>query len=609
MRSSIFLLSVLILGSLVRAEEPQNIVIRPKGAVAPIAPVAPAPSNAEEKTSKFIIIRPNGSPTKPERELVSKSVTPKAGTIPSKGKGTGNYGGAPIPIANPRPLQKPEPDEKADPQKGKILFETWDAAFLKGQKVGYFHTLVREREANGKTYLYSTREHKLTFKRIGQITEQSTEDATLETADGKVLTTRMELALGPQQRLVLTGKVVDGVLKTQAEGVVNKVEEVPWPDGVLGIASEATLYSDKKPKPGDTFDYLLYEGRLNRVMKVTVEAKARETIALFQGQEPKAMIRLTTTLNPLKDKDGKVIFRVPPATVWIDAETYEPIRTDQDMPSLGGRLIIVRTSKEAALQPPTSVPDLFDVQSIRLDREVPGIHEKTSLVYRVKTENDLNPEELFVQDARQKLQNFDEKTKTFELEISTVRGPRANPQGVKPPGEEHLGKSFFIDWDDANIKRSAAAAVSQLPATASNWQKAQAIERWVKNNMRAVEFSQAMGTASQVAKSLSGDCTEYAMLSAALCRANGIPSRTALGLVYAPAPGGGKPFLAYHMWFEVFVDGDWVALDATLGKGSVGPGHIKITDAHWHEERTFAPLLPVLRVLMATPKMEVASVK
>lgn len=577
------------------AEEPDNIVIRPKGSP------AVAPPKAEK--DGFIVIRPNGTGAKPEQQLVAKTVVPKAEKMPPR------VFGAPVPISNPKPLENPKPDEKPDPQKGKIVLETWDAAFLKGYKVGYFHTLVREREMNGKTYVYATREHKLTLKRFGQVTEQATEDATLETPEGQVLTTRMELALGPQQKLVLTGKIADGILKTQSEGVVQKAEEVAWPDGVLGIAKESTLYKDKKPKAGDTFDYFMYEGRLNRVMKVTVEVKALETIALFQGQTPKPMLRMVTTLNPLKDKDGKVIFRVPPATLWCDAETYEPTRTDQDMPSLGGRLIIVRTTKEAALAPTTNVPDLFDVQSIRLDREVPGIHEKASVTYRIVTENDPNPEELITQDARQVLENFDAKTKAFDLRVTAVREPRQKPDGVKPAGEEHLGKSFFVDWDDANVRKHAAAAVANLPAGANDWQKAKAVERWVKENMRAVEFSQAMGTAGSVAKSLSGDCTEYAMLCTAMCRVHGIPSRTALGLVYAPAPGGGKPFLAYHMWFEVYVAGDWVALDATLGKGSVGPGHIKITDAHWHEERTFAPLLPVLRVLMATPKVEVTGVK
>ena len=44
---------------------------------------------------------------------------------------------------------------------------------------------------------------------------------------------------------------------------------------------------------------------------------------------------------------------------------------------------------------------------------------------------------------------------------------------------------------------------------------------------------ESLATADHVAKTLEGDCTEYAMLTAAMCRAEGVPSRTAMGLVYA----------------------------------------------------------------------------
>jgi hypothetical protein len=35
---------------------------------------------------------------------------------------------------------------------------------------------------------------------------------------------------------------------------------------------------------------------------------------------------------------------------------------------------------------------------------------------------------------------------------------------------------------------------------------------------------------------------------------------------------------------------------------------VKITDHSWHEEKSLAPLLPVLRVLMARPSFEVLKV-
>ena len=102
--------------------------------------------------------------------------------------------------------------------------------------------------------------------------------------------------------------------------------------------------------------------------------------------------------------------------------------------------------------------------------------------------------------------------------------------------------------------------------------------------------------ASQVLGDLKGDCRQHAMLTAALCRAAGVPARTAVGLVYADDAQRG-PVLAFHMWTEVWVKGQWLMLDAVLGQGSVGAGHLKIADNSWQDIQTLAPLLPVTRVI------------
>ncbi|MGE3803990.1 MAG: transglutaminase family protein, partial [Gemmataceae bacterium] len=113
--------------------------------------------------------------------------------------------------------------------------------------------------------------------------------------------------------------------------------------------------------------------------------------------------------------------------------------------------------------------------------------------------------------------------------------------------------------------------------------------------MKNKNFTEAFATADHVAKSLEGDCTEHAMLTAAMCRAAGVPSRTAIGLVYVDAAAG--PTMGFHMWTEVWVDGQWLPIDATLGRGYVGASHLKISDHSWHEIQSLTPLLPVVRVV------------
>ncbi|NDH05000.1 transglutaminase domain-containing protein [bacterium] len=116
------------------------------------------------------------------------------------------------------------------------------------------------------------------------------------------------------------------------------------------------------------------------------------------------------------------------------------------------------------------------------------------------------------------------------------------------------------------------------------------------DNMKG-SSSVGFATAGQIAKDLQGDCRQHAMLMAAMCRAAGIPSRTALGLVYVEDSKTRTPQFGFHMWTEVYVQNAWVGMDATLGEGVVGPGHLKIADHNWHDQQTLAPLLPVIRVM------------
>ena len=71
--------------------------------------------------------------------------------------------------------------------------------------------------------------------------------------------------------------------------------------------------------------------------------------------------------------------------------------------------------------------------------------------------------------------------------------------------------------------RSQALVDAALTQRLRAWEtrKARLIESWVRKNMKSVDFSVAMAPASEVAHTLAGDCTEYSMLTAAMCKAEG----------------------------------------------------------------------------------------
>jgi hypothetical protein len=63
-----------------------------------------------------------------------------------------------------------------------------------------------------------------------------------------------------------------------------------------------------------------------------------------------------------------------------------------------------------------------------------------------------------------------------------------------------------------------------------------------------------------------------------------------LGLVYSE----GK-FL-YHAWSEVFIDGHWIALDGTRGRGGIDAAYLKLGHSNLQGASALASLLPVARV-------------
>jgi len=88
------------------------------------------------------------------------------------------------------------------------------------------------------------------------------------------------------------------------------------------------------------------------------------------------------------------------------------------------------------------------------------------------------------------------------------------------------------------------------------------------NGMLKKQVTFSVPNAVQVLQTRRGDCNEHTVLYVALARALGLPSRTAVGLVYV----NGSFF--YHAWPEVWL-GRWVAVDPTFGQVPADASHIR----------------------------------
>jgi len=158
--------------------------------------------------------------------------------------------------------------------------------------------------------------------------------------------------------------------------------------------------------------------------------------------------------------------------------------------------------------------------------------------------------------------------------------------------KDFLKSTGFLQTEDARVKDHArkAAAGSADPGTV-----AVRIEKYVHKELKKKNFSTALASAAEVARSLEGDCTEHACLLAAMLRTQQIPSRVVVGLVYAERFGA----FGGHMWTEAWLDGKWVPLGGPLGGGGIGGGHIMLADSDLGDDgpapvTSFLPLMNLL---------------
>jgi transglutaminase-like putative cysteine protease len=463
---------------------------------------------------------------------------------------------------------------------GKVIVDRWESAYLKDKdgtsvRSGHVHTQVVERSDSGQPGYQATIAMKLQVSRFGnKSVTLGMEVGDKESAKGFVTGTMMRQFDGAVPRVVIEGTVIGNKLQLTLNKM-KPLDPAPWRSDVVGVYGQQMLLKEKAAKPGDEVDFWSFEPSINLIIKQHARVIGLENVKLLG--ETRKLLRVDIEANKIQG------FQPPPLTVWLDG-AREVVASETMIPGIG-QLNLYRSTKDIATAA-TGVAHLAEVnQFIPIRQRVPNFNATKSALLRIRIAGDDDAGTSFALDGRQK--RVGGAKDTLELEIK--EGPVDRAEQVGP---EYLESSHYITSADPKVKEMAQLAVR---GETDPWRKALLVEKYVKSRMQPAA-DQALATAQETARLLRGDCTEYAMLTAAMCRAEGVPARTAIGLVYGEIQGR-PPFFAFHMWTEVFAGREWRALDATLGQGHVGAMHVKISSQSWHNEATAAPLLPTLRVL------------
>jgi hypothetical protein len=120
---------------------------------------------------------------------------------------------------------------------------------------------------------------------------------------------------------------------------------------------------------------------------------------------------------------------------------------------------------------------------------------------------------------------------------------------------EGLNASSELDRMEAKIRltESEAAAYQEIESES------------VDAQFRELDYDIDIESALEALKSRRGDCTEYAVLLAAMGRAVGIPTRVVSGLVYSRSFEGENYVFVPHVWVHAWTGAGWESFDAALG--------------------------------------------
>jgi transglutaminase-like putative cysteine protease len=145
-------------------------------------------------------------------------------------------------------------------------------------------------------------------------------------------------------------------------------------------------------------------------------------------------------------------------------------------------------------------------------------------------------------------------TRTYSISARVKMQDTPERQRLRD-GSAFLASEPYIEITAAPIRR-LAAEVKGANETATMT----AIYNWVRSHLSYAGFVADDLGAEYAMRERRGDCTEYAYLTAALARANGIPARVMGG--YVTSVDTIARSRDYHNWAELYVDGAWRLVDA-----------------------------------------------
>jgi len=446
------------------------------------------------------------------------------------------------------------------------------AVFMEGKKVG--HAIQSRVIADGK--VTSSEKASLTISRTGIPLTVNTTETTIETIDGKPLGFEIEQVLGAMTMMKTVGKVdEEGNLHVTRSSMGTEQTEIQqWPSGALMTEGLRLLTIEKGLKEGLEYTVKAFSPEVMQALDADIHIGARENVDLLGRVVP--LTEVKTSLNmPMA---GQIIM-----TEYVD----DDLNMQKSVTTVMGMQIeIVACAKEFALGD-NDVLDVVDTMFLASPVSLDDVGSAASITYHISATGDT---ELAVpSNDNQRVQQLGNGKAIITVE------PVAVPAGISFPykGNDEaalkaLKPTQFVQSDHKKIIELAHQAVGETKDAA---EAAGRIEAFVADYVENRSLSVGYASAAEVADSKQGDCSEFSVLTAAMCRAVGIPAQVVVGIAYVKEYAGLQDRFGGHAWVQAYIGGKWVGLDASFrgaGRGGYDAGHIALAVGNGNPEDFFS---------------------
>lgn len=349
---------------------------------------------------------------------------------------------------------------------------------------------------------------------------------------------------------------------------------------------------------------------------VTIECVRIEDIILY-NQKTFPLYRLQTSAALLEnetlketpsqeetlwcDGEGRIWKRVSPlmnlASWRVSSEelaSYEKSGTFPNAPTLSNSNVNQESSQNPL--------DFMENQNVSVTFE-PSVSEKASLPNALEDAEKITYKISAIQsneNVQAKISNLFTSSEFQSVEpqsdtevrivVQNSKAELSSTEGGAKTTDEDLAASPLIQSDAPAVRTLASSIV---PGENDPKKVADALENFVFRYIKNKNYARGFVTALEVVENPSGDCTEHAVLLAALARSRNIPARIAQGMIYVPY----SKKMVWHVWNELFVDGHWIPYDATIGRGAVAPNHLRINAGSFSGTTLAATLLPAAQLI------------